>query len=521
MSQMGALRHDGPIPPDDSGGSRVAADGLADVLVVGSDAAGDALERVGARPRRAPTMPALLDEPNLRRARAIVVHHRALGDAPLATTLRQVSRRCPLGEILIWAPAATPEFVRDALRAGARDVILSPTATVLASAVEEALDQGARTSRTRPTGTRFEGLVSRSTRMWDIFDLCDRVARTDATVLILGETGTGKELIARAVHRRSNRAGRFVAVNCGAVPEGLLDSELFGHVKGTFTGATRDKGGLFTHAHGGTLFLDEIGNIPLAAQSRLLRALQEGAIRPVGGADEVAVDVRVIAATSSSLEANVASGQFREDLFYRLDVFRLIVPPLRERPEDLLFLFAYFAKKVALRHKLARPEVSDDFLEALVAYDWPGNVRQLENFTERLVLSHASERVTGRTFRRLQRPFLRQRRSGRLAGRTVSAATVPPPSAAPATPTERTDPADPTIGATLADSLDRAERAYLTACLRRHGGRVDKTAEQAGINRRTLLRKMRKHGLEKRRFRPGAASADPDARDATPDGPAG
>jgi DNA-binding NtrC family response regulator len=322
--------------------------------------------------------------------------------------------------------------------------------------------------------------------MWDLFDTATRVAATEATVLILGETGTGKELLARAIHERSQRAGRFVAVNCGAVQDQLIDSELFGHEKGAFTGALTSKPGLFRHANEGTLMLDEIGNLPLNAQYRLLRALQEGAVRPVGGHAEVPVDVRVIAATSTALDEAVVQGTFREDLFYRLDVIRLELPPLRERQEDVIYLFGHFARECATQYNVERPDVSDDFLDSLVSYDWPGNVRQLQNFTERFVLTRTGQRVTSEALHDML-PF---KGSGRPAPRIREERRGPPP----------IDTNVP-LEQALAPHVAALERAYLEECLRQAKGRMAKAAERAGISRRTLLRKMKHHGIDKVRFR--------------------
>jgi len=215
----------------------------------------------------------------------------------------------------------------------------------------------------------------------------ERVAGTRSTVLILGESGTGKELVARAVHEASPRQGRrFVAVNCAAIPAALLESELFGHCRGAFTDAVRDKVGLFEDADGGTLFLDEIGELPLALQAKLLRALQDGEIRRVGDTAAIKVDVRLIAATLRDLVDDVREGRFREDLYYRLNVLPVMIPPLRERSEDIPQLARYFAHRHAVRHQLGEVELSEVAIEALVRQPWPGNVRELENVIERAVV---------------------------------------------------------------------------------------------------------------------------------------
>ncbi len=215
----------------------------------------------------------------------------------------------------------------------------------------------------------------------------DQIARTKSTVLILGESGTGKELVARAVHDSSpRRHRRFVAVNCAAIPGTLLESELFGHKRGAFTDALRDKPGLFEDADGGTLFLDEVGELPLALQAKLLRALQEGEIRPVGDTASVKVDVRLVAATLRDLSEDVAAGRFREDLYYRLNVLPIRIPPLRERTEDIPQLARFFAARTCQRHRLGTIELSDDVIDALRRQPWPGNVRELENVIERALV---------------------------------------------------------------------------------------------------------------------------------------
>jgi DNA-binding NtrC family response regulator len=429
--------------------------------------------------------------------RVIVVDAEALEQEHIAALIRQLRTLWSLVDVVLWAPGAHGSLVRDALRAGAKDVMLMESAEACSETLlkiiegQQLLPRAARLGNEGVGRGVFEGMISRSPRMWDLFDTASQVAKTEATVLVLGETGTGKELLARAVHRRSQRGGRFVAVNCAAVSEALVDSELFGHVAGAFTGATHATEGLFRLADKGTLMLDEIGNIPLTAQHRLLRVLQEGAVRPVGGELEMPVDVRVLAATSTSLEEDVRSGRFREDLFYRLDVIRLEIPPLRDRPEDIIFLFAHFAKRVSEQYNIARPDVRDDFLDALVAYHWPGNVRQLENFTERLVLTQTNRRATAAHFRELV-SFKRgdpHAPSGPLV-RDASHRAVAP-----------TIDLDRTLEETVQPHVEHIERAYLEACLTEMGGRMAMAAARAGISRRTLLRKLKSHGIEKASFR--------------------
>ncbi|MGE5236233.1 MAG: sigma-54-dependent transcriptional regulator [Acidobacteriota bacterium] len=231
--------------------------------------------------------------------------------------------------------------------------------------------------------------------MRPVIDRIPQVARSEATVLITGESGTGKELLARAIHAASSRAGRlFVPVNCGALPEGLLESELFGHVRGSFTGAFRDKRGLFQEAHGGSLFLDEVGELSPNMQVKLLRALQEKKVRPVGDTKEADVDARVIVATNQDLQALVQEGRFREDLYYRINVLALHVPPLRERREDIPILARIFVDRACKRLGLATKEIQRDVLSILGSYPWPGNVRELENIVEQAVAMEPSQLIT-------------------------------------------------------------------------------------------------------------------------------
>jgi DNA-binding NtrC family response regulator len=409
--------------------------------------------------------------------------------------VRSLRRELPLTDVLVWYPGGSAAAVRAALLEGARDVVLEsrvdvPVARITRILEEQTLLPLILEHEDRSDGAwRFEGLISRSREMWDLFSTCIRTAGTEATVLILGETGTGKDLIARAIHRRSGRSGRFVAVDCGAVPESLIDSQLFGHVEGAFTGAVGAKDGLFRYADGGTLFLDEVDNIPMSAQNRLLRTLQSETVRPVGGDDEIRTDVRVIAATSAPLEASIEQGTFREDLFYRLDVIRLIVPPLRERPEDVVFLFGHFAQRLADQYSLERPKITGEFLDEVHSYDWPGNVRELENFVERLLLTHPGERLNRAHFQSLNRSYRGRDDDQAEEGR--------PPRR---TPPDQADLASP-LGDVVAGAVQEVERNYLEALLTETGGRMAETARRAGINRRTLLRKLNQLGIDRRDFR--------------------
>src|SRR6516165_1406081 len=311
--------------------------------------------------------------------------------------LAAVKHRRPEVEVIMMTGHATVETALAAVKAGAYDYLTKPFEDVelVARAVGKAAERKMLFDRNRELERKLserepgpgEGLVGSSPGIREVTRMIEAVAYSAATVLVTGESGTGKELVARALHARSpRRAQPFVALNCGALTETLLESELFGHVKGAFTGAQRDQRGLFDAADGGTIFLDEIGDIPLATQVRLLRVLQEGEIKRVGSADAVKVDVRVIAATHRDLPKLVKAGKFREDLFYRLNVINIPLPPLRERVEDVPLLAHHFLRRYAERLSKRVRSVSPEAIELLSGYRWPGNVRELENAIERAVV---------------------------------------------------------------------------------------------------------------------------------------
>ena len=395
-----------------------------------------------------------------------------LGSQPRRVAWRDRDDLQPTIEFDSVAPAEVHARITDTLWDGRLGVLVT---------LESRPDE--RSSGERPAiaaglpASLFEGLVSASPRMRTLFQTCERIAGSPATVLIQGETGTGKELIARAIHKRSGRKGRFVTLDCGAVPESLIDSELFGHERGAFTGATGRKLGLLRHAHQGTLLLDEIGNMPLVSQHSLLRALQEGAVRPLGGTDEVTVDVRIIAASSASLFDAAREGRFREDLLYRLDVIRLELLPLRERPEDILHLLRLFLDQLSARYDLEQIPMGPGYLQAAIDYPWPGNVRQLENFAERLLLT-GTPCFSKRDFHEGVRPF-RTRQVGQSENDTGPAVD-----------------ADQTLSGFLAQQ----EEAYLESLLRETRGSLAATADRADVDPRTLRRKLKRHGIDRTRF---------------------
>ncbi len=307
------------------------------------------------------------------------------------TVLRELKRAKPDVEVVLMTAFSSVEKAVEAMKEGAYDYLAKPfdpdeaRMTIERAAERKYLREHARNlSAVVGNISQFDRLVGKSPAMQQLFDLLKRASAGDATVLITGESGTGKELAARAIHAESPRhGGRFVAVNCGAIPENLIESELFGHVRGAFTGAVGDRRGLFEEADGGTLLLDEVGELPLSMQVKLTRALQEHSVRRVGESQERRISARVIAATNIDLKAAVSSGRFREDLFYRLNVFPVRLPPLRDRREDIPVLAAHFLERHRGRYGGSVDGFTPDSLSALVRYDWPGNVRELENAIER------------------------------------------------------------------------------------------------------------------------------------------
>ncbi len=316
--------------------------------------------------------------------------------------------------------------------------------------------------REGPAGARPVG----NSKSWlDVLRLAETVAPTESTVLIQGESGTGKEVIARYIHDLSSRSERsFASINCGALPESLLESELFGHVKGSFTGAIKDKSGLFTAAAKGTFFLDEIGETTPATQVKLLRVLQQREVIPVGGTDPQPIDVRLIAATNRELEEEIRRGSFRTDLYYRLNVIALHLPTLRQRADDIPLLSDYFLDRIAELRKEERKSLSPDTLEALVSYTWPGNVRELENALERAVILTSSHEILPSS--------LPERVTARVSEPLVA---------------DRV-PSNPT--------LEAVERAYIMWVLQSEGGNKSRAADALGIDPSTLYRKLSRYGVE-------------------------
>jgi two-component system, NtrC family, response regulator PilR len=315
--------------------------------------------------------------------------------------LREVKAAQPsIAVVMITAHTSTKSAV-EALKAGAFDYIAKPfdideLKIIVRNAVErkELEDENIHLRTALEERFTFSNIIGRSTRMQDIFSVVQRIAKTNSTVLISGESGTGKELIARAIHYNSGRRGKFVSINCGALPETLLESELFGHERGAFTGAIREKRGLFHEADRGTIFLDEIGETSTAMQIKLLRVLQDHVVRRVGSNVENQVDVRVIAATNRDLAESIKAGTFREDLFYRINVIPIALPPLRQRREDIALLVDHFLNKYSKSMGVPQKRISSDAMRSIEKYHWPGNVRELENVIERMIALEASDVLT-------------------------------------------------------------------------------------------------------------------------------
>ena len=373
------------------------------------------------------------------------------------------------------------------IRAGGTDYVAKPVdPTRLQQALGRALRELRAERALRETQEMvkdrygFRDLLSRSPKMLRVFDQIEAVAPTDATVLVLGETGTGKELVARAIHDGSDRKDSpYVSVNCGAFQEGLLESELFGHERGSFTGAVGRREGVFSLADGGTLFLDELGQTSLGVQVNLLRVLEEMSFRRVGGEKVVSVDVRIVAATNTDLETAVSEGRFRDDLFYRLNVFPIRLPPLRERKEDIPLLLRHFLESAAREYGLAPPRVAPDAMAWIVNYRWPGNVRQLRALCERWVIV-----ARGRTILKemLPRDLVRSAPGfGAPGGLEVHE--------------------DQPLGPQLERTRQQVERTYLHKVLLQFAGHLQKTAAHAGISRRTLYNKMKEYGLDPSAYR--------------------
>ncbi len=385
--------------------------------------------------------------------------------------------------VLITAYASSDSTIQ-AMQLGADDYITKPfRIDEIRLVVEKALarrEKGQGDQASRPAGLeefQLEGIIGRSPKMIEMYKLISRIAGLDSTVLITGESGTGKELVARTIHCVSPRAQRpFLAINCGAIPEELLESELFGHVKGAFTGAVSHKAGLFEVAHRGTVFLDEIAEMSPGLQVKLLRFLQWRAYRRVGGTDDLEVDVRLIAATNKDLVKRIASGGFREDLFYRLNVIPIHVPPLRERKEDIPLLANSLLAQFSLRQQRGPASISQDALEHLVRYQWPGNVRELENVIERALALEIGDQLTTASL-----PLQIREKDGRGGQQMSDSITLP------------------AEGIELEATVSSLEKDLMLQALERSGWVQTRAAELLKISLRSFRHKAKKYGITKAR----------------------
>ena len=370
----------------------------------------------------------------------------------------------------------------ESMKVGAVDYLTKPfepdhLLETVRSILEERKDTEEKVRRLRrrlAKEQRFGEIIGKSEAMAEVFATIEKVATSDLDVLVLGETGTGKELVARCLHERSRRAdGRFVPVDCGAIPEDLLESELFGHERGAFTGAHQRSRGLLEFANQGTFFMDEIGQLPPKLQAKLLRALQERRIRRVGGKEEVNVDVRILAATALDLDLAMKEGRFREDLYYRINVARVEVPPLRDRVEDIPLLAGHFLDQYS--RELGREGVEFDggVLDALCAYSWPGNIRELQNVVKRTLVTSGSDLISVEDL---------------------------PPAVAKQAPMEGSRDRRGFFAA-RDRKMTAFERQYLTDLLHAHDGEVTRAAEVAEVPRGTLYRLLKKHGIDPGEFR--------------------
>ena len=390
----------------------------------------------------------------------------------LATFARLRERQVDAQVVIISGHGNIESAVR-AIKMGAFDFVEKPlsldkTVLVVANALRQrTLEAENRALRARVD--RQHTMVGESAAIRSLREQVAMAAPTNGRVLIYGENGTGKELVARNIHEISRRrTGPFIEVNCAAIPEELIESELFGHVRGAFTGAVADRRGKFELAHGGTIFLDEIGDMTLKTQAKVLRVLQEQVMEPVGGSTRIRVDARVLAATNKDLPAEIRAGRFREDLYFRLNVVPIFVPSLRDRQEDIPLLADHFMAMLA-REYGRRPKIFEpDAVSALQRFPWPGNVRELRNLVERMMIMVPGERITARDLAFLDH--------GMVGG--IEASTPMPATTAP-----------------LHDARDRFEREYILRALAAQQGNISRTAEALGIERSNLYRKMRAFGI--------------------------
>lgn len=399
--------------------------------------------------------------------------------------LQQVKEKSRDLPVIIITAYATVEMSIQALRKGAYDMLTKPfEPEELVFRVKNALQQALLTEENRELRReleeklQFDNIIGASGALRSVLDKVAKVAGRDTSILITGESGTGKELIAQAVHVHSNRKGsKFIAINCGGLPESILESELFGYRKGAFTGALENRQGLLEAADGGTLFLDEVGNLPMNVQKTMLRFLQEKEFRRVGDTSPTRVDVRIISATNADLKEAVRMGSFREDLYYRLNVVNLHLPPLRDRIDDIPLLAAHFIHLQNQKFGTAIKGFEKDAMQILCTFQWPGNIRQLRNVIEACMAMEGSDYISLETLGQvIDLP------EGQIVPHTVQAG--------------------PVLAEDLpfTEALERFERDLLRDLLRKHTGAVDSAAKEAGMNVATLYRKIKKYGLKRDEF---------------------
>jgi DNA-binding NtrC family response regulator len=401
--------------------------------------------------------------------------------------VRRVRAASPEMQVVVLTGHGTVPSAVECIKSGAADYLLKPVdPEALEASLERALQSGAlrrEVAYLRGAGGAETGrAVGRSAPWLDVMRTARAVAATDSTVLLVGESGTGKELVARQIHRLSRRAGGpYVRVNCAAFPLEMWESEFFGHRRGAFTGAIGDRDGRFRLSHRGTLFMDEIGAMPLPAQAKILRVLQDGEFDRLGDEQPTRVDVRVIAATNSDLEADVAAGRFRQDLYYRINVVRIALPPLRDRPDDIPLLIDHFLEEIAARLGRRKPGIAPATMAELQAYHWPGNVRELRNVLERALILNTGDTLAGLD-------LLPAPPQVRAAGPATATG------AAPGTPSEAGEP--PAADLSLRGVLTRSERQAVIEALRRSQGVRKEAARLLGIDQRNLAYYFRKHGID-------------------------
>jgi len=396
--------------------------------------------------------------------------------------LRTIHQKKPNLLVIVMTGYSTVQNAVEAMKLGAFDYLSKPfTDEELILTVQRAIEKKRLAEENLLLRKelferfRFENIVGESPKILSVFEQVERVAPTDSTVLLYGESGTGKELFAGAIHARSQRAHRqFIAVDCSTLSPSLLESELFGHVRGAFTGAVRDKEGIFSVAHGGTLFMDDVTNLNLEIQGKLLRVLETGEYKPVGASHSQKTDVRIIAATNRDLKAMVEEGQFREDLYYRLNVFPIYIPPLRERKEDIPKLAYHFLRHFCRKTGKRIEGFSDEALESLMQYDWPGNVRQLKNVVERLVIMADNTK--------LDLPHLLDQLQSR---RSWKGHPIP----------ETLKELNAEKKRLLEETFGQIQKAFLINALRASNGNITRAAERVGMQRPNFCALLKKHRI--------------------------